>query len=58
MFRLKIAGMQKNIFTKEAIEKIHEYPWGVPRKTNNICDLSLLVGFSKKVELIIKLYSS
>ncbi|HHT9135929.1 MAG TPA: ExeA family protein [Candidatus Wunengus sp. YC60] len=52
LFRLKIAGMQRNIFTKEAIEKIREYTGGVPRKINNICDLSLLVGFSKKVELI------
>ncbi|MBI2470538.1 MAG: AAA family ATPase [Planctomycetes bacterium] len=52
LFRLKIAGMQRNIFTKEAIEKIQEYTGGVPRKVNNICDLSLLVGFSKKVELI------
>ncbi len=52
LFRLKIAGMQRNIFTKEAIEKIHEYTGGVPRKINNTCDLSLLVGFSKKIELI------
>lgn len=52
LFRLKVAGMQKNIFTKEAIEKIHEYTGGVPRRINNTCDLSLLVGFSKKVELI------
>lgn len=52
LFRLKVAGMQKNTFTREAIEKIYEYTGGVPRKINNICDLSLLVGFSKKVELV------
>ncbi len=52
LFRLKVAGMQKNFFTREAIDKIHEYTGGVPRRINNICDLSLLVGFSKKVELI------
>lgn len=52
LFRLKIAGMQRNIFTKESIEKIHESTGGVPRKINNTCDLSLLVGFSKKIELI------
>lgn len=45
LFRLKVAGMQKNIFTKEAIEKIHEYTGGVPRKINNTCDLSFLMNF-------------
>lgn len=51
-FRLKVAGMNKGIFTKEAVEKIHSYTGGVPRRINNLCDLSLLVGFSKKIELI------
>ncbi len=52
LFRLKVAEMQRNIFTKESIEKIYEYTEGVPRRINNICDLSLLVGFTKKLELI------
>lgn len=52
LHRLKIAGMRRNMFTKEAVEKIYEYSGGIPRKINNICDLSLLVGFSKKIELI------
>ncbi len=52
LHRLKVAGMQRNIFTKEAIEKIHEYTGGVPRKINNTCDLGLFISFGKKVELI------
>jgi general secretion pathway protein A len=52
MFRLKAAGIQKNVFTKEAIVKIHEYTQGVPRRINNICDLALLVGFSSKLMVI------
>jgi general secretion pathway protein A len=52
MFRLKTAGMQKNVFTKEAIIKIYEYTQGVPRRINNICDLALLVGFSSKANII------
>ncbi len=52
LFRLKVAGMQRNIFTKESIENIYDYTGGVPRRINNICDLSLLVGFTKKIELI------
>jgi general secretion pathway protein A len=52
IFRLKVAGLKKNIITKEAIEKIHSYTNGVPREINNICDLALLDGFSTKAKLI------
>ncbi len=52
IFRLKVAGLKKNIITKEAIEKIYSYTKGVPREINNICDLALLDGFSTKAELI------
>ncbi len=52
LFRLKVAGLKKNIITKEAIEKIYSYTNGVPREINNICDLALLDGFSTKAELI------
>ncbi|HJW87027.1 MAG TPA: AAA family ATPase [Candidatus Brocadiaceae bacterium] len=52
LFRLRTAGMQKHLFTKEAIEKIYRYAAGVPRKINNICDLSLLVGSGRKITLI------
>lgn len=51
-FRLKTAGLSKNIFTQEAMSKIYEYSKGIPRKINNICDLSLLVGYSTKVKEI------
>ncbi|MBW6485889.1 MAG: AAA family ATPase [Syntrophobacterales bacterium] len=52
LFRLDKAGLKKNIFSDEALETIYAYSGGVPRKINNICDLSLLIGFSLKVELI------
>ncbi|ODS32488.1 MAG: hypothetical protein SCARUB_02389 [Candidatus Scalindua rubra] len=52
IFRLKVAGLKKNIITKEAIEKIHSCSGGVPREINNICDLCLLDGFSTKAKLI------
>jgi type II secretory pathway predicted ATPase ExeA len=44
-FRQKKAGKQDNAFTEEAMEKIHVYTEGVPRKINNLSDLSLLIGF-------------
>lgn len=52
IFRMKVAGLKKNIITKEAIEKVYSYTNGVPREINNICDLALLDGFSIKAELI------
>ena len=52
IFRLKKAGLEKNIFTKEAVEKIHDYTKGVPRKINTTCDMSLLVGFGSRAKVI------
>ena len=47
VFRQKKAGREKNAFTAKAMECIHENAGGVPRKINNLCDLALLMGFSK-----------
>lgn len=52
VFRLEKAGRKENIFTAAAVEEIYHYSQGVPRKINNICDLSLLIGFSAKVKNI------
>ncbi|MBN1850165.1 MAG: AAA family ATPase [Deltaproteobacteria bacterium] len=46
IFRQKKAGGKENAFSIEAIQRIYEYTKGVPRKINNFCDLSLLIGFS------------
>lgn len=51
-YRQKTAGREKNAFTAEAIERIHENTGGVARKINNLCDLALLIGFSKGQTLI------
>jgi len=50
--RLQVAGRQEPVFTDEAIELIDEYSAGIPRKINNICDISLLIGYSRKCERI------
>ncbi|MCG6534692.1 MAG: AAA family ATPase [Syntrophales bacterium LBB04] len=52
LFRQKKAGGNANVFSKEAIERIYEHTKGVPRKINNLCDLSLLIGFSKSEKVI------
>jgi general secretion pathway protein A len=46
-FRQKKAGREDNAFSQKAMEKVHENTKGVPRKINNLCDLALLVGYSK-----------
>jgi general secretion pathway protein A len=51
-FRQKKAGRKENAFTPKAMERIHENAQGVPRKINNLCDLSLLIGFSKNEKKI------
>jgi len=46
--RLKIAGNPNQIFEDAAIDLIWEQSDGVPRRINNICDLSLLFGASAR----------
>ena len=46
-FRLNKAGRKDNIFSPDAIKKIYDHSKGVPRNVNNLCDLSLLLGYSQ-----------
>lgn len=49
LFRLKHAGGKDSIFTMNAIKLIHAYANGIPRKINQICDMSLLItSYEKK----------
>jgi general secretion pathway protein A len=50
-FRLARAG-GSNIFTDAAIEKLHEYTRGVPRRLNSWCDLALVAGFAEGHKVI------
>ena len=51
-FRLKKAGAKRNMFTNDAFRRIYEHSSGIPRKINNICDLSLLLGCGESVKFI------
>jgi general secretion pathway protein A len=51
--RLKVAGTEKTIFTKDAIEEVYTFSEGIPRLINIICDHALLTGFAygrKKID--------
>jgi general secretion pathway protein A len=50
--RLKIAGANKMLFTREAVEEIQRYSKGIPRVINNICDNCLLEGMLSKADVI------
>jgi len=50
--RLEVAGREEPIFTKEAMEAIHEHTGGIPRRINRLCDMSLLSGFAKNLSQI------
>lgn len=54
-FRLEKAGLakkKKKIFDQQAVDEIYNYSQGIPRKINNVCDMSLLVGFTAKAKVI------
>lgn len=46
--RLKVAGRDEPIFSPGAVELIAQYSGGVPRKLNHICDICLVIGYSRK----------
>ncbi len=50
--RLKVAGREEPIFTKEAMEAIYEHTSGIPRRINRLCDMCLLSGFAKNLSQI------
>jgi general secretion pathway protein A len=51
-FRLRCAGASRGIFTREAIETLFDYSGGIPLRINNVCDRSLLIGLSRKAQVV------
>lgn len=52
LYRNKKAGQAQNLFSRQALELVHEHSKGLPRSINNLCDLALLIGFGEKKKLI------
>jgi general secretion pathway protein A len=48
--RLAMAGQPHQLFSEEAVKLIFDFTRGIPREINNICDIALLVGYSKRVK--------
>ena len=50
--RLKIAGVTRDLFSKDAVREIHSFSAGYPRLINIICDHALLTGYASGVKSI------
>jgi len=50
--RLEIAGASRKIFGEDALKITYEQSGGIPRRINQICDMSLLTGFGKQEQVI------
>jgi len=46
--RLSLSGGRKNLFTRDAINKLHKLTGGVPRLINVICDRALMGAYVKQ----------
>jgi general secretion pathway protein A len=53
--RLRVAGARDlGLFSREAIDIVHEYSRGIPRIINTLCDTALVYGFADEQKLIDK----
>lgn len=52
LHRLNMAGRKDSIFTDDSLEAIYENSGGIPRRVNQICDMSLFTAFGRKVRRI------
>jgi general secretion pathway protein A len=50
--RLKVAGNDRNVFSRAATDLIHKVTGGVPRLVNQLCDLSMVYTFTKNQKII------
>lgn len=50
--RCRVAGREEEIFTGPAYEAVYKFSAGVPRKINNICDISLMLGYNRELSKI------
>lgn len=51
-YRMEAAGADREVFTPEAVDAIHEKSGGTPRSINSLCDMCLFVGARKGLDAI------
>ncbi|MES9970384.1 MAG: AAA family ATPase [Candidatus Thiodiazotropha sp.] len=50
--RLRLAGREKPLFTKNAISLVYQASGGIPRVINTLCDTALVYGFADQKQVI------
>jgi general secretion pathway protein A len=50
--RLDVAGRKEPVFSSAALDLVHDFSDGVPRMVNNICDISLVIGYGRKLDSV------
>ncbi len=50
--RVRVAGVDRSLFTPDALEALFQLSGGIPRQVNRLCDLALLVGLADNSEEI------
>lgn len=52
LHRLRIAGSQYPVFSKQAIKAVYLYSEGIPRLINNLCDRAMMAAFSAETKTV------
>lgn len=52
LHHLRIAGMEKQIFTDDAMTMIYQYSKGLPRRINNICRYAIIVAITAESSVV------
>lgn len=50
--RVAIAGRKEKLFNDDAFNLIYRNSGGIPRRINTLCDVTLTLGYAKKVSMI------
>ena len=50
--RLKWAGANRGIFSREAVQVLYEFAGGLPLRINNLCDRCLLLGLMRRASMV------
>jgi len=50
--RLKWAGATRGIFSRNALQALHAFAEGLPRRINNLCDWCLLLGLMRQARIV------
>lgn len=50
--QLDVAGCNRELFTREALQLIHQFTQGIARKINNVCTSCLLDAFTRSESII------